>query len=184
MTCASHPWQHQHPRLPQGITNTAGRRQSFFKKETDRSSYSDSGLLLARTVAFIVTVVCYIYIVRSHFLKFQAFLPIYLVFLFAYWMQIDNNWPWTSFLTLSLLFSPFLSISLFYLFSSLFFFLFSLFSSVKTSSVFSGICVFVSKIRLLGLVSPSRDLPWKFYNIPQGFVFQDQSRVWRIILLV
>ena len=48
---------------------------------SDRSSYSDSGLL---------------YNVRSsgHFLRFRAFLPIYLVFLFENWMQIDNNWPW------------------------------------------------------------------------------------------
>ena len=48
---------------------------------SDRSSYKDSGLL---------------YNVRSasHFLRFQAFLPIYLVFLYENWIQIDNNWPW------------------------------------------------------------------------------------------
>ena len=47
---------------------------------SDRSSYSDSGLLY----------VCS----KGHFLRFWAFLPKYLVFLFENWMQIDNNWPW------------------------------------------------------------------------------------------
>ena len=41
-------------------------------------------LFLAPTGALIVTVVYYsIYNVRSHFLRFRAFLPIYLVFLFV-----------------------------------------------------------------------------------------------------
>ena len=52
---------------------------SLFIFSSDRSSYSDGGLL---------------YMIR-HFLKFWAFLPIYLVFLFENWMQIDYNWPWT-----------------------------------------------------------------------------------------
>ena len=42
---------------------------------SDRSSYSGGGLLY----------------VRSHFLRFRAFLPIYLVFLFKNGMQINNN---------------------------------------------------------------------------------------------
>ena len=71
---------------------------------SDRSSYSDSGLL-------------YINVRKGHFLKFWAFLPIYLVFLFANWMKIDNNWPWTSFY---LLFSLFLSFSLYFSLFSLF----------------------------------------------------------------
>ena len=103
----------------------------------------------------------------GHFLKFQAFLPIYLVFLFAYWMQIDNNWPWTSFLSFSLLFSLFLSISLFslslslyfslLLSSSLFFSLFSLFFSLFLSSslffslLLSFLSLFLSFLSLFSL---------------------------------
>ena len=47
---------------------------------SDRSSYSDSVLLLVRG--------------KGNFFRFWAFMPIYLVFLFENWMQIDNNWPW------------------------------------------------------------------------------------------
>ena len=57
----------------------AEEQNIIFVVSSDRSSYSDSGLL---------------YNVRGHFLRFRAFLPIYLVFLFENWMQIDNNWPW------------------------------------------------------------------------------------------
>jgi len=45
---------------------------------SDRSSYSDSVLLL---------------VMAGNFFRFWAFLPIYLVFLFENWMQVDNNWP-------------------------------------------------------------------------------------------
>ena len=47
---------------------------------SDRSSYSDSGLLYVRSGS------C-----GGHFLRFRAFLPIYFVFLFENGMQIDNN---------------------------------------------------------------------------------------------
>ena len=47
---------------------------------SDRSSYSDSVLGEIRA--------------RPNFLRFWAFLPIYLVFLFENWMQIDNNLLW------------------------------------------------------------------------------------------
>ena len=70
---------------PLGMTSLS--KSSVFS--SDRSSYSDGGLFC-------------IYIgPRSHF---HAFMPIHLVFLFENWMQINNNWPWTSF---SLLFSPY-----------------------------------------------------------------------------
>ena len=51
---------------------------------------------LAPTGALIVIVVYYTTSAAAagHFLRFLAFLPIYLVFLFENWMQIDNNWPW------------------------------------------------------------------------------------------
>ena len=52
---------------------------SFTVVSSDRSSYSESVLLLVR---------------KGNFFRFWAFLPIYLVFLFENWMQIDNNWPW------------------------------------------------------------------------------------------
>ena len=42
---------------------------------SDRSSYCDGGLLYVRR--------------QSHFLRFQAFLPIYLVFLFANLLNSD-----------------------------------------------------------------------------------------------
>ena len=51
-------------------------------------------VLLAPTGALIVIVVYYTSGRQGHFLRFWAFLPIYLVFLFENWMQIDNNWPW------------------------------------------------------------------------------------------
>ena len=60
-------------------------------------------------------------------MKFRAFLPIYLGSLFANWMQIENNWPWTSF---SHLFSIFLSFSFYFSLSPLCFIL-----SERTSGV-------------------------------------------------
>ena len=54
---------------------------------SDRSSYSDGGLIYIDTVTF---------------LRFWAFLPIHLVFLFENWMHIDNNW----FHDFSVLFQP------------------------------------------------------------------------------
>ena len=63
---------------------------------SDRSSYSDSVLLDIDTAAF---------------WDFEHFCQYILFFLFENWMQIDNNWPWTSL-------SPFLSfLSLFLSFS-------------------------------------------------------------------
>ena len=56
-------------------------------------------LFLAPTGALIVIVSYYW---SGNFFRFWAFLPIYLVFLFENWIQIDNNWPWTSFLSFSL----------------------------------------------------------------------------------
>ena len=50
--------------------------------------------LLAPTGALIVLMFYYSIRSAGHFLRFRAFLPLYLVFLFENWMQIDNNWPW------------------------------------------------------------------------------------------
>ena len=118
-------------------------------------------ILLTPTGALIVTVVYYRY-----FLRFWAFLPIHLVYLFENWMQINNNWPWTSFslfslffslflsfffllLRFSLYFSPFLPLSLVFSLFSLFFSLFSLFFSIFLSfSLFFSFFLFFSLFSL------------------------------------
>ena len=81
---------------------------------SDRSSYSDSSRLEIQ-----LHQVCEILSISANIFSY---------FLFENWMQIDNNWPYTSF---SLFFSLFPSISLFFSFllsSSLFFSLFLSFS--------------------------------------------------------
>ena len=49
--------------------------------------------LLAPTGALIVLMFYYSIGSAGHFLKFRAFLPLYLVFLFENWLHFDNNWP-------------------------------------------------------------------------------------------
>ena len=110
---------------------------------SDRSSYSDSVLLLVWQLFKILSISANM-----------------LFFLLENWMQIDNNWPWASFLSLFLsFFSLFLSISLYFsLFLS-----FSLFSSLALSFL-SLFPLFFS----LFLPFPSFALPFFIFEAGSG----------------
>ena len=76
-------------------TLTSQENHTYLRPPYQHTQHRYTGWFLAPTGALIVIVVYYTSAAqRSHFLRFRAFLPIYLVFLFENWMQIDNNWPW------------------------------------------------------------------------------------------